>query len=277
MDLRPGRHRHRHRPRHAPPWPPRVRPATRTVSYDKLLLATGASPRRLNFPGSDHDEVLYLRTLADSDRLRAAFQPGTRVVVAGAGWIGLETTAAARHGRLPGDRARAAARRAARPARSRARRASSPTCTARMAWSSASASGRSSSAPAWSSPRAAPNCPADLLVVGIGAAPNDDAGRPRGTRGRQRRPDRRGAAHLGCEHLRRRRRRELVQPAARPPGPRRALGQRPERRPGRRPVHARPARRLRPGALLLQRPVRPRHGMRRPAHARHLRPGRLPR
>ncbi len=69
---------------------------TETVSYDKLLLATGASPRRLNFPGSGHDQVLYLRTLADSDRLRAAFEPGMRVVVAGAGWIGLETTAAAR-------------------------------------------------------------------------------------------------------------------------------------------------------------------------------------
>src|SRR6266536_2191387 len=66
------------------------------VSYDKLLLATGASPRRLNFPGSDREEVLYLRTIADSDRLRSAFQPGTRVVVAGAGWIGLETAAAAR-------------------------------------------------------------------------------------------------------------------------------------------------------------------------------------
>src|SRR6201986_2880182 len=66
------------------------------VSYDKLLLATGASPRRLNFPGSDREEVLSLRTIAASDRLRSAFQPGTRVVVAGAGWIGLETTAAAR-------------------------------------------------------------------------------------------------------------------------------------------------------------------------------------
>ena len=66
------------------------------VSYDKLLLATGASPRRLDFPGSDREEVLYLRTIADSDRLRSAFQPGTRVVVAGAGWIGLETAAAAR-------------------------------------------------------------------------------------------------------------------------------------------------------------------------------------
>src|SRR5256885_7861376 len=66
------------------------------LSYDKLLLATGASPRRLDFPGSDREEVLYLRTLADSDRLRSAFKTGTRVVVAGAGWIGLETAAAAR-------------------------------------------------------------------------------------------------------------------------------------------------------------------------------------
>jgi NADPH-dependent 2,4-dienoyl-CoA reductase/sulfur reductase-like enzyme len=66
------------------------------LRYDKLLLATGASPRRLSFPGSDRAEVLYLRTVADSGRLRTAFQPGTRVAVAGSGWIGLETTAAAR-------------------------------------------------------------------------------------------------------------------------------------------------------------------------------------
>src|SRR5580693_2823701 len=74
---------------------------TESVSYDKLLLTTGASPRRLDFPGSDSDEVLYLRTLGDSDRLRSAFQPGTRVVVAGAGWIGLETAAAARTADCP--------------------------------------------------------------------------------------------------------------------------------------------------------------------------------
>ncbi len=66
------------------------------LRYDKLLLTTGASPRRLEFLGSDRDEVLYLRTVSDSERLRAAFQPGMRVAVAGAGWIGLETTAAAR-------------------------------------------------------------------------------------------------------------------------------------------------------------------------------------
>jgi NADPH-dependent 2,4-dienoyl-CoA reductase/sulfur reductase-like enzyme len=71
------------------------------LAYDRLLLATGASPRRLDFPGSDREEVLYLRTIADSGRLRSAFQPGTRVVVAGAGWIGLETTAAARSADCP--------------------------------------------------------------------------------------------------------------------------------------------------------------------------------
>jgi NADPH-dependent 2,4-dienoyl-CoA reductase/sulfur reductase-like enzyme len=69
---------------------------TEKLRYDKLLLTTGASPRRLRFPGSDRPEVLYLRTIADSERLRSAFQGGPRVVVAGAGWIGLETTAAAR-------------------------------------------------------------------------------------------------------------------------------------------------------------------------------------
>jgi len=71
------------------------------VPYDKLLLTTGASPRRLNFPGSDRPEVLYLRTVQDSDRLRAAFQARPRVAVAGAGWIGLETTAAARSAGCP--------------------------------------------------------------------------------------------------------------------------------------------------------------------------------
>ena len=65
------------------------------VRYDRLLLATGATPRRLTVPGSDADRVHYLRTLDDSDRLRAALRPGTKVVVIGGGWIGLETAAAA--------------------------------------------------------------------------------------------------------------------------------------------------------------------------------------
>jgi 3-phenylpropionate/trans-cinnamate dioxygenase ferredoxin reductase component len=66
------------------------------LGYDKLLLATGATPRRLPVPGSELDGVHYLRTLEDSDHLKAAFRPGAKVVIIGGGWIGLETAAAAR-------------------------------------------------------------------------------------------------------------------------------------------------------------------------------------
>jgi NADPH-dependent 2,4-dienoyl-CoA reductase/sulfur reductase-like enzyme len=67
-----------------------------TLPYDKLLLTTGASPRRLDIPGATLDGVQYLRRLPDTDQLRAAFRGGAQVVVIGAGWIGLETAAAAR-------------------------------------------------------------------------------------------------------------------------------------------------------------------------------------
>jgi NADPH-dependent 2,4-dienoyl-CoA reductase/sulfur reductase-like enzyme len=67
------------------------------VGYDRLLLTTGAAPRRLPVPGADLDGVLYLRTLADSDALRELLKQHGEIVVAGAGWIGLETAAAARH------------------------------------------------------------------------------------------------------------------------------------------------------------------------------------
>ncbi|RFS85573.1 NAD(P)/FAD-dependent oxidoreductase [Actinomadura spongiicola] len=70
------------------------------IGYDKLLLATGASPRRLDVPGAKLQGIHYLRTMADSAALKQALaHGGRRVVVAGAGWIGLETAAAARaHG-----------------------------------------------------------------------------------------------------------------------------------------------------------------------------------
>lgn len=66
------------------------------IGYAKLLLTTGSSPRRLTVPGADLDGVLYLRRLADSDRIKEAFSAASRVAVIGAGWIGLETAAAAR-------------------------------------------------------------------------------------------------------------------------------------------------------------------------------------
>jgi 3-phenylpropionate/trans-cinnamate dioxygenase ferredoxin reductase component len=78
-------------------------PASRTItaigerlSYDKLLLATGSKPRRLDVPGADLDGVYYLRNVEESDRLKIEFAQANRVVIIGAGWIGLETAAAAR-------------------------------------------------------------------------------------------------------------------------------------------------------------------------------------
>jgi 3-phenylpropionate/trans-cinnamate dioxygenase ferredoxin reductase subunit len=67
-----------------------------SFGYDKLLLATGSSPRRLEVPGADLAGVHYLRRVADSDALQAAFAAAQRVAIIGAGWIGLETAAAAR-------------------------------------------------------------------------------------------------------------------------------------------------------------------------------------
>jgi 3-phenylpropionate/trans-cinnamate dioxygenase ferredoxin reductase subunit len=67
------------------------------LGYERLLLATGARPRRLTVPGSDLDGVHMLRTLDDSDVLRAELSGGgRRVVIAGSGWIGLEVAASAR-------------------------------------------------------------------------------------------------------------------------------------------------------------------------------------
>jgi 3-phenylpropionate/trans-cinnamate dioxygenase ferredoxin reductase subunit len=66
------------------------------ISYDRLLLTTGASPRTLDVPGGDLGGVRYLRTAADSERLGAALADAGRVVIVGAGWIGLEVAAAAR-------------------------------------------------------------------------------------------------------------------------------------------------------------------------------------
>jgi 3-phenylpropionate/trans-cinnamate dioxygenase ferredoxin reductase component len=72
------------------------------VRYDRLLLTTGSRVRRLDVPGADLPDVRYLRTQPESDALLDRLRAGGRqVVVVGAGWIGLETAAAARHHGAP--------------------------------------------------------------------------------------------------------------------------------------------------------------------------------
>ncbi|MDN5794553.1 MAG: FAD-dependent oxidoreductase [Intrasporangium sp.] len=70
-----------------------------TIRWDKLLLATGSSVRTLQIDGADLQDVFYLRTLEDSEAIKARLVAGSDVVIVGAGWIGLEIAAAAReHG-----------------------------------------------------------------------------------------------------------------------------------------------------------------------------------
>jgi 3-phenylpropionate/trans-cinnamate dioxygenase ferredoxin reductase subunit len=68
----------------------------RAIAFDRLLLTTGAEPRRIAVDGAALDGVHQLRTLADCDVLRERLEDGGRVVVVGAGWIGSEFAASAR-------------------------------------------------------------------------------------------------------------------------------------------------------------------------------------
>lgn len=70
------------------------------IHYDKLLLATGASPRALHVPGADPHRVFGIRRIEDTEQLRATWRSASRVAIVGAGWIGLEVAAAARQAGL---------------------------------------------------------------------------------------------------------------------------------------------------------------------------------
>jgi 3-phenylpropionate/trans-cinnamate dioxygenase ferredoxin reductase component len=67
-----------------------------SLAYDALLIATGSRPRRLSVAGADLEGVRYLRTIADVDALRAAVEPGRRLVIIGGGYLGLEMAASCR-------------------------------------------------------------------------------------------------------------------------------------------------------------------------------------
>lgn len=72
----------------------------RELPYDALVLATGAKPRTLPVPGVDLPSVFLLRTATDVDAIRPRFTPGARLVVIGAGFIGLEVAAVGRQSGL---------------------------------------------------------------------------------------------------------------------------------------------------------------------------------
>ncbi len=61
-----------------------------TLAYEKLLIATGSRPRRLNIPGGDLPGIHYLRTISDADAIRSEMAPGKKMVIVGGGYIGLE-------------------------------------------------------------------------------------------------------------------------------------------------------------------------------------------
>jgi 3-phenylpropionate/trans-cinnamate dioxygenase ferredoxin reductase component len=66
------------------------------LRYDRLLITTGAEPRRLPLPGTELEGVHYLRDLRDSEAIGERIAAGARLVVVGAGWIGAEVAASAR-------------------------------------------------------------------------------------------------------------------------------------------------------------------------------------
>lgn len=81
----------------------KIEPTTKVIqssdnlefSYDTLVLSLGARARHMDLPGVELAGVHYLRTIKDADRIREKFRPGRRLIIVGAGYIGLEVAAIA--------------------------------------------------------------------------------------------------------------------------------------------------------------------------------------
>jgi 3-phenylpropionate/trans-cinnamate dioxygenase ferredoxin reductase subunit len=66
------------------------------IGFDHLLLTTGATPRRLEVPGSDLEGIVTLRTMDDADRIREEAEAADAIAIIGGGWIGSEVAASLR-------------------------------------------------------------------------------------------------------------------------------------------------------------------------------------
>ena len=63
------------------------------IPYDKLLIATGSTPKKLTIPGADAKGVYYVKTHEDQEKLKKRLEDVTEgVCILGAGWIGMEVT-----------------------------------------------------------------------------------------------------------------------------------------------------------------------------------------
>jgi 3-phenylpropionate/trans-cinnamate dioxygenase ferredoxin reductase subunit len=147
-----------------------------SLEYGHLVLATGARNRLLDIPNANLDGVRYLRTLDESEALRQLLAPGQRVVVVGAGFIGLEFAATARAKGLEVDVVELGARVMARAVTAEISEFFQARHTAAgirihlgVQVTSIESDGASVTGVSLSDGR---HLPADLVVVGVGVLPN---------------------------------------------------------------------------------------------------------
>src|SRR6476660_7683741 len=147
-----------------------------TLDYGHLVFATGARNRLLDIPNANLPDVRYLRTLDESEALRHLIAPGQRVVVIGAGFIGLEFAATARAKGLEVDVVELAARVMARAVTAEISEffqlrhtASGMRIHLGVQVTSIESDGTKVTGVSLSDGR---HIPADLVVVGVGVLPN---------------------------------------------------------------------------------------------------------
>jgi 3-phenylpropionate/trans-cinnamate dioxygenase ferredoxin reductase component len=147
-----------------------------SLDYGHLVLATGARNRLLDIPNANLGDVRYLRTLDESETLRQRIAPGQRVVVIGAGFIGLEFAATARAKGLEVDVAELGARVMARAVTAEISEFFQDRHTAAgirihlgVQATSIESDGTNVTGVSLSDGR---HVPADLVVVGVGVLPN---------------------------------------------------------------------------------------------------------